>query len=64
MTEQEKSRLMVDLACLWEQKAPELRFMQLICNFQAWWGNDGFYIPDEKLIEKFKEYLDNVTREG
>ena len=64
MTDREKSRLMVDLACLWLGKAPQLRFMQLICNFQRWLGQDGFYIPDEKLIEMFEEYLRHVTRVG
>lgn len=64
MTNREKSRLMVDLACLWLGKAPQLRFMQLICNFQSWLGQDGFYIPDEKLIEMFEEYLRRVTRAG
>lgn len=64
MTNREKSRLMVDLACLWLGKAPELRFMQLICNFQRWLGQDGFYLPDEQLIKKFEEYLNTITRAG
>ena len=64
MTEKGKIDLTDDFVFLWSKKAPELRFMQLICNFQAWWGNNGFYIPDEKLIEKLKEYLDSTTREG
>lgn len=64
MTNKERKDFIENFARLWEQKVPELRFMQFICNFQAWWGNDGFYIPDEKLIEKFKEYLNNITREG
>lgn len=64
MTNREKSRLVVDLVCLWLEKAPELRFMQLICNFQSWLGQDGFYLPDEKLIKKFEEFLNSITRAG
>lgn len=64
MTNKERKDFIENFVHLWEQKAPELRFMQLICNFQAWWGNNGFYIPDEKLTEKLKEYLDSITREG
>ena len=64
MTTREKSRLMVDLACLWLWKAPELRFMQLICNFQDWLGQGGFYLPDEELIEKFEKYLYSIKRAG
>lgn len=64
MTNKERKDFIENFVHLWEQKASELRFMQLICNFQAWWDNDGFYIPDEKLIEKLKEYLDSITREG
>lgn len=45
--------LLKQLGDIWEQCFPDWRFMQVICNFQAWLGSDGFYIEDDKLIEKF-----------
>lgn len=42
---------------LWKE-VPDWRFMQLICNFQRYIGQDGFYIEDNKLIEKLKEWME------
>lgn len=55
---------MADFTTLWVRKVPELRFMQLICNFQTWLGRDGFYLPDKVLIKAFKEFLDSITKKG
>lgn len=41
----------------WETKCPDLRFMQLMCNFMSWLGYDGFYLEDDVFIEKFKEFM-------
>lgn len=42
---------------LWKE-VPDWRFMQLICSFQRYIGQDGFYIEDNKLIEKLKEWME------
>ena len=40
---------------------PFLRFMQIITMFQNWhqktYETDGFYIEDDVLLERFKEFL-------
>lgn len=48
--------LLMELANVWEQCFPDWRFMQVVCNFQGWLQSDGFYIEDDKLIEKFCEF--------
>ena len=40
------------LAHAWK-RVPDMRFMQLIDNFQAWLGNDGFYLEEDSFLEKF-----------
>ena len=47
--------LMNELAAIWLEINPDWRFMQLICNFMSWLGNDGFYIEDDKILEYFKK---------
>lgn len=42
---------------LWK-KVPDWRFMQLICNFQRYIRQDGFYIEDDRLIKKLKEWME------
>lgn len=39
---------------------PDLRFGQLINNFLSWAGTDGFYLEEDKFLEKFKEYIEAV----
>ena len=46
----------VELAEMWK-KVPDWRFMQLINNFQRFLGQDGFYIEDDELLEKLREYF-------
>lgn len=48
--------LMNEIAEVWEQVAPDMRFMQFIVNFQSWLGSDGFYIEDDQLTEKICEF--------
>lgn len=49
--------LLTQLGEIWAQYFPDWRFMQVVCNFQAWLKSDGFYIEDDKLIEKFCEFV-------
>ena len=49
--------LLAELSEVWEQCFPDQRFMQVIVNFQRWLGSDGFYIEDDKFIEKFCEFV-------
>ena len=56
--------LMIDLENIWEQCFPDLRFMQMISNFQSWLGNDGFYIEDGDLIERFSKFAADMTKNG
>ena len=49
--------LLLDLSELWEQYCPDWRFMQRVCNFQQWLRSDGFYIEDDKILEKFCEFI-------
>ena len=46
----------MELAELWS-KYSDIRFGQLINNFQSYCNNDLFYMEDDKFLEKFKEYL-------
>jgi len=55
--------LLMDFSEVWEQCFPDMRFMQVIVNFQRWLGNDGFYLEDDKLIEKFCSYATEMMRE-
>lgn len=48
--------LMNEIAEVWEQVAPDMRFMQFIVNFQSWLGSDGFYIEDDQLTKKICEF--------
>ena len=46
---------------------PHFRFMQVITTFQNWYERtyktDGFYIEDDILLERFKEFLKYVKGE-
>ena len=50
----------MQLAKIWSEKAPDLRFMQLISNLQNAIGNDGFYIEDDHILEILDAYLEGV----
>lgn len=54
--------LLTDIGNVWEQCFPNMRFMQVIVNFQSWLGSDGFYIEDDKLIEKFCEFAAEMIK--
>jgi len=55
--------LLYDLGNIWEQ-FPDLRFMQFLVNFQNWLGSDGFYLEDDKLIEKVAEFASQLRKEN
>ena len=47
------------LAEIWTTKCPDWRFGQLIENFKRYIGvQDLFFIEDDKLEEKIKDYFD------
>lgn len=54
--------LLNDIANIWEQVAPDMRFMQFIVNFQTWRGTDCFYLEDEDLIEQLCEFAKTLLR--
>ena len=65
MTNKQKNSLFcIDLAIQWMNNFPDWRFMQLINNFQAWIGSDGFYLEDDEFIEKFKQFINEIKKEA
>lgn len=50
-----------DIIYQYHMNNPDLRMMQLIVIFFHWhystYGNDGFYIEDDKFIERFNEFI-------
>lgn len=56
--------LMNEIAEVWEQVAPDMRFMQFIVNFQAWLGSDGFYLEDDQLTEKICKFATKLYSEN
>jgi hypothetical protein len=57
-----------EICRLHKKYIPDWRFNQTIINFLYWhmkkFGNDGFYNEDDKIIERFKEFLkDSVGAE-
>lgn len=55
---------MNELAKLWEEKAPDMRFGQLIDNIFSSLPGIPFYIEDEELLEQIKEFFDRLEKEG
>lgn len=47
------------LAHAWK-RVPDMRFMQLISNFQSWCRSDCFYLEEDKFLEKLNLYLDVI----
>ena len=49
-----------DIIYQYHKTHPDLRTMQLLNNFFIWhyttFGNDGFYIEDNKFIERFNKF--------
>lgn len=54
--------MMYELGNVWEACFPDMRFMQMIVNFQSWLGSDGFYIEDDNLLEKLCDYANEMLR--
>ena len=57
-----KSFIITRILKQWE-RVPELRFMQLICNFQSYMGGDCYYMTNETLIRELKAYIDMLLGE-
>lgn len=48
---------MNELVNIWKEQCPDWRFFQLISNIQYYYGNDLFYIEENKAIEIIKNYF-------
>lgn len=55
---------MEELAKLWEEKAPDMRFGQLIDNIFNSLPDIPFYTEDEELLEQIKDFFDRLEKEG
>lgn len=55
------------IATLHQSYIPELRIGQTIVNFEHWYlnryGNDVFYIDNNELVARFKEFIFDIKRE-
>lgn len=55
------------IAALHQSYAPHLRIGQTIVNFEHWhlnrYGNDVFYVENNELIARFKEFIFDIERE-
>lgn len=49
--------LCMKIARLWQHTCPDIRFMQLMSNFAAWYETSPFYLEDDEFLEKFREYM-------
>ena len=49
-------KFLKELGDLWKE-VPDWRFMQLICNLQSEIGTDGFYLEENDVIKRLKEYM-------
>ena len=47
----------------WE-RVPQMRFMQVISNFQHHYQKDGFYLEDEQFLQMLREYIDTLKGEN
>lgn len=45
------------LADIWETQRPDWRFGQLIVNICRNYADDPFYVEDDKMLERIREYL-------
>lgn len=49
-----------DLKKLHKENVPDWRFGQLISNFEAWYGNDIFYLEENQFVSKLNEFFDGI----
>ena len=47
----------------WE-RVPQMRFMQLISNFQHYYQKDGFFLENEQFLQMLREYIDMLKGEN
>ena len=48
---------------LHKQYCPDWRMTQLICNLQRAYGNDLFYIEEDRLIKYVEDYFKSMSGE-
>lgn len=49
---------MEELAKIWEDNAPEWRFGQLMVNVLNSFDIDPFFIEEDEMLKRFKDYFD------
>ena len=45
-------------------KMPELRFMQIIVNFQTVMHDDCYYMENEVFLKKLNEWIDDLLKKS
>lgn len=55
--------MMNKIAALWQEKVPDWRFGQLMCNFFDTFRYDPFYTEDEEFLKKFENFLQSKENE-
>lgn len=55
--------LLKELGTLWKQYCPDLRFMQLIDNFQRFSIRDCFYMEDDEFLENISTYIKSLHQD-
>lgn len=51
--------MMNELAAIWRNEFPDLRFAQMIVNFISWLGFDPYYMEDDEFMKRFKEFVED-----
>lgn len=46
----------------WE-RVPQMRFMQVISNFQHHYQKDGFFLENDRFLEMLTAYIDELKGE-
>ena len=61
-----QSRLMVEIAILWQRFSPNTTFMKFILKFSDWcainWGIDSKELNNEQLLFLLQEYCEHLER--
>lgn len=54
-----------DVMYKYHKNNPDLRMMQILNNFSRWFYEkyrcDGFYLEDDKFIERFNEFVQETS---
>ena len=49
---------MKEMAKIWKEKCPDWRFGQLMSNVLNSFDRDPFFIEEDEMLKRFKEYFD------